>query len=206
MPFGASEFSRCTHSHTLAAPRVAPTAGSWRPPESARRLLLGPHLRGPASVPRSRGSSVRPLSLLDYRPMRARICRFCCGHSTTSKLPVRILFLLRQRTVQCGRRHPRKLRRAKRRRGKRARATPAKLGVAVHRHCLAGADRACVNFGQGRQTLPCPRMGALNFAATVLHVWNVKWLHKSTVPSERAVRRFLRGVRKQGERIGRNSE
>lgn len=69
-PFGAGEFSRCTHSHTLAvaAPRVAPTAGSWRPPESARRLPLGPHLRGPASVPGSRGSSVRPRSLLDYRP------------------------------------------------------------------------------------------------------------------------------------------
>lgn len=180
------------HSGVVATPRVRSSSAAGAAPARPRV--------------RPRGSSVRPRSLPDYRPYepqsavsaaatalpqsyQSAFCFFCADALS------RVVGVVRE-----------KLRRAKRRRGKRARATPAKLGVAVRRQRPAGADRACVNFGRGRQTLPCPRMGALNFAATVLQVWNVKWLHKSTVPSERAVRRFLGGVRKQGERIGRNSE
>lgn len=132
------------HSGVVATPRVRSSSAAGAAPARPR---VRPRVSGQF------GQASEPSRL---PTIRARICRFCRGHSTTSKLPVRILFLLRRCTAQCGRRHPRKLRRAKRQRGKRARATPAKLGVAVCQQCPAGADRACVNFGQGRQTLPCP--------------------------------------------------
>lgn len=169
------------HTHTLAvvaAPQLGPKWGVVAAPQESTRRLR------PCRVPRASGQ-------LDPEPSRLpKQCKpkfavFAAAKELRCEsYRSRISFLLsRQPTVEFGR--PCKLRKSRavsydgeenrRHRPRSERPYPggAQLGPTVRATISAEEDKHC----------HLHESGTLSFAATVLRVWNVKWLHKLRVPS-----------------------
>lgn len=162
------------HTHTLAvAPQPTPKGGSWRPPRSPLVVhVVFPRVSGQLDPePSSRLPKQRESKFAVSAAAKELRCE-----SYRSRIP---FLLLRQPTVEFGR--PCKLRKSRAvsydgEENGRRRPYPggAQLGPTARAPISAEEDKHCHVHASG----------TLSFAATVLRVWNVKWLHKSRVPPD----------------------